>query len=242
MRHSRKSISALALPVLTRRCTWASVAVKHYLRGEDGIFYEDLYHLVKFLPAYELPAGRPSMNPHESKVNLASIPETSLPMEPPRRSSMVLTRPETLSPHAPNAKRYSRRYSSQIPPSAFRPVSLGNGSPASFKPRPPAITIDTNTPPNAQKSTSPILPTAHSWKAGSTNGFLLPARDPPPYALFDVFPFSLCVRELVKRGKDVKGRRALRARARDLTINHNIPLEIAFYIVRACMTSSTVLS
>ena len=36
------------------------VAVKHYLRGEDGIFYEDLYHLVKFLPPYALPAGLPS--------------------------------------------------------------------------------------------------------------------------------------------------------------------------------------
>jgi len=34
-----------------------SIAVKHYLRGEDGIYYADLYHLVKFLPAYALPAG-----------------------------------------------------------------------------------------------------------------------------------------------------------------------------------------
>ncbi|KAF7368784.1 hypothetical protein MVEN_00203500 [Mycena venus] len=34
-----------------------SVAVKHYLRGEDDIYYQDLYYLVKFLPAYALPAG-----------------------------------------------------------------------------------------------------------------------------------------------------------------------------------------
>jgi len=34
-----------------------AVAVKHYLRGEDGIYYSDLYHLVKFLPAYTLPGG-----------------------------------------------------------------------------------------------------------------------------------------------------------------------------------------
>ena len=38
-----------------------AVAVKHYLRGEDGIRYEDLYHLVKFLPPYALPAGLPSV-------------------------------------------------------------------------------------------------------------------------------------------------------------------------------------
>jgi putative membrane protein len=37
-----------------------AIAVKHYLRGEDGIFYQDLYHLVKFLPAYALPHGIPS--------------------------------------------------------------------------------------------------------------------------------------------------------------------------------------
>lgn len=34
-----------------------AVALKHYLRGEDGIYYADLYHLVKFLPAYALPPG-----------------------------------------------------------------------------------------------------------------------------------------------------------------------------------------
>lgn len=34
-----------------------SVAVKHYLRGEDGINYEDLYYLVKFIQKYRLPVG-----------------------------------------------------------------------------------------------------------------------------------------------------------------------------------------
>ncbi|EGG03525.1 uncharacterized protein MELLADRAFT_109235 [Melampsora larici-populina 98AG31] len=33
-----------------------SVSVKHYLRGERGIFYEDLYHLVCFLPKYNVPS------------------------------------------------------------------------------------------------------------------------------------------------------------------------------------------
>ena len=37
-----------------------AVAVKHYLRGEEGIDYADLYHLVKYLPSYPLPAGMPS--------------------------------------------------------------------------------------------------------------------------------------------------------------------------------------
>ncbi|KAG1781157.1 Bestrophin, RFP-TM, chloride channel-domain-containing protein [Suillus placidus] len=37
-----------------------AVAVKHYLRGEDGIYYEDLYYLVKFLPMHTLPPTIPS--------------------------------------------------------------------------------------------------------------------------------------------------------------------------------------
>ncbi|KAF8342989.1 Bestrophin, RFP-TM, chloride channel-domain-containing protein [Cantharellus anzutake] len=31
----------------------------HYLRGEEGVNYEDLYHLVKYLPVYALPRGMP---------------------------------------------------------------------------------------------------------------------------------------------------------------------------------------
>lgn len=38
------------------------MAVKHYLRGEEDIYYVDLYHLTKFLPAYGLPAGRPTQH------------------------------------------------------------------------------------------------------------------------------------------------------------------------------------
>lgn len=31
-----------------------AVSVKHYLRGETGIHYEDLYHLVLFLPKVDI--------------------------------------------------------------------------------------------------------------------------------------------------------------------------------------------
>ncbi|KAJ9103897.1 hypothetical protein QFC21_002360 [Naganishia friedmannii] len=53
-------------------CLAFAVAAKHFpismmpiyagcsdLRGEEGIFYEDLYPLVKFLPSYNLPSGIP---------------------------------------------------------------------------------------------------------------------------------------------------------------------------------------
>jgi putative membrane protein len=82
------------------------VAVKHYLRGEDGIRYADLYPLVSFLPSYySPPAIIPSLDPpelrrrathasthsrhdvpaspvsktqeHEFQIPLSPIPETS---------------------------------------------------------------------------------------------------------------------------------------------------------------------
>ncbi|KAL4080124.1 Bestrophin, RFP-TM, chloride channel-domain-containing protein [Scleroderma yunnanense] len=42
-----------------------AVAVKHYLRKEDNIYYEDLYPFVWFLPRYSLPSNIPS---HDGRV------------------------------------------------------------------------------------------------------------------------------------------------------------------------------
>ena len=156
-----------------------AVAVKHYLRGEDGIFYEDLYHLVKFLPPYALPAGLPSV------VDLSEMPtgrssdgtrHSASRSEPRKTAEDQLPLPVTSEPRSPTSK------------------------------------------------TSKVRP-------GDEN-FLLPARIPPQFAIFDVFPFSLLVRQLTKRGKDIKGKKAARLRAREHVISHNIPLEISLYLVR----------
>ncbi|THH03398.1 hypothetical protein EW146_g10452 [Bondarzewia mesenterica] len=65
-----------------------SVAVKHYLRGEEGIDYVDLYHLVKCLPTYALPAGLPSA------VDLNDIPIS--PKSPSTKSPSVQRRPSDI--------------------------------------------------------------------------------------------------------------------------------------------------
>jgi len=41
-----------------------AVAVKHYLRKEDGIYYEDLYPFMRFLPKYSFPSNIPSRDVH----------------------------------------------------------------------------------------------------------------------------------------------------------------------------------
>ncbi|WAR61203.1 hypothetical protein PtB15_13B455 [Puccinia triticina] len=40
-----------------------AVSLKHYLRGEHGIYYEDLYHLACYLPKYDFPASLPMDRP-----------------------------------------------------------------------------------------------------------------------------------------------------------------------------------
>jgi putative membrane protein len=62
---------------------------------------------------------------------------------------------------------------------------------------------------------------------------LLPAHMPPKYHIFDLFPFSLLVQYLTKRGKEVKGKKAarLRAKMRKNAVSHNLPLEISLYLV-----------
>jgi ion channel-forming bestrophin family protein len=61
---------------------------------------------------------------------------------------------------------------------------------------------------------------------------LLPARNPPAWGLFDVFPFSLLVKERTRRGKEMKGKKAARMRAKlkSETVSHNIPLEVSLYL------------
>lgn len=84
-----------------------AVSVKHYLRGEDGINYEDLYPLVSFLSlhSYSLPAIIPSLNAPELHRRLThartlshnshhdvptSSGTTQAPVSPYRRSAIPL--------------------------------------------------------------------------------------------------------------------------------------------------------
>lgn len=71
-------------------------------------------------------------------------------------------------------------------------------------------------------------------------GYLMPAHMPPRYGLFDIFPFSLLVKFLTKRGKDVKGKKGARVRAklRNQAISHNLPLELSLYLVSLAQSLS----
>lgn len=200
-----------------------SVAVKHYLRGEEGCYYEDLWPLVKFLPAYALPAGLPSPgfadtedkhgpNGHANSDDPpdAIFPKSvSAPHLPLPVSSSMKKRPQvTYAPHSPTLSR--------SPPT----------SPVSSRPR------------RLSASLAPPRIATHLTEEPT----LLPSRMPPKFSYFDVFPFSLLVKLLTTKGKEVKGRKAARLRAkmgsggrRGSIVSHNVPLEITLYLVRLCL-------
>ncbi|KAK7052508.1 Bestrophin, RFP-TM, chloride channel-domain-containing protein [Favolaschia claudopus] len=211
-----------------------AVAVKHYLRGEDGIYYQDLYYLVKFLPAYALPTGIPSHADLTDPEALAAAEATGISTrlsEHGRRPSLRGT---------PGSFLYQRQASDVEPKSMSAPhLPLpATARHPSFKlsaprPVPPPLTIQPPTRLNSpverdeKSGLPPALTSPRSLQSGHSasqlrsplagepqkiilarqdEGFLLPGRMPPKYHLFDLFPFSLLVRFLTKRENAVEGR------------------------------------
>jgi ion channel-forming bestrophin family protein len=184
-----------------------AVAVKHYLRGEDGIYYADLYHLVKFLPPYAFPSTIPSA------VDISD--PISHPLDPNNKDQ---TRGEA-SPGSPKLERtisddsiLSKQQGPSSVPHLPLPITSPTKKPSFIQP-PPTLRSQ------AHQSASEK---PRSSVGVSVEGSLLPARMPPKYAYLDLFPFSLLV----------KGRNAGKLRAKMQTAEtQNVPLEISLYLV-----------
>ncbi|KAE9390567.1 UPF0187-domain-containing protein [Gymnopus androsaceus JB14] len=208
-----------------------SVAVKHYLRGEDGIYYEDLYYLVKFLPAYALPTGIPSHIDllNEGPADLPSSPKSASfrrpsdasrnrrPSDASRNHSFLTQRMNPIS-----------RSDSHLPLPATAHVSVK----PTFREPPPIEREAVEKVLSDAKSTLSEDPVERVILHQADENLLFPAKMPPKYHLFDLFPFSLLVKVLTKKGKELKGKKAarLRAKMRNKAVSHNLPLEITLYL------------
>lgn len=169
-----------------------AVALKHYLRGEDGHHYADLFHLIKFLPAYALPAG----------ITVETLPsKRAKKQQKQAEGNKLKTQPSISSDALP------------LPATS---ASLRNRNSSS-------------TQTEKYGSNNHTVVSAPPTQRGDVL-YLLPARDPPGYHVFDFWPMSLFVRSMQKRGKTVRGRKALRDRARNGQLSGNVPLEITLYL------------
>jgi len=204
-----------------------SVAVKHYLRGESDIFYEDLYHATKYLPTYSLPPGLPSTG------DLTSDQPSS-----PKSVSFQQNQQVAVQRRIPNDRR-PRSFS--VSRNELQPSQRTVSGSAPHLPLPATSPGETRINTEKFENLEVPKPLGISKSDGSAHGpssvtlgetELLPARDPPQYSYFDLFPFSLMVKFLTKRGRKVKGKKAalLRAKLHHQSGTQNLPLEISLYI------------
>ncbi|KAH9476018.1 UPF0187 protein [Psilocybe cubensis] len=214
-----------------------AVAIKHYLRGEDGIYYQDLYYLVKFLPAYALPAGLPA-SPTDKSVFSEDI---SLPSpQTPAPNSFSSPISENAYPNGLTAANPGRQPTITIAPMPSVLHQRNTNTATSPTSLPPPVSIG----PAGKRSsyysggvTSPVSTYLQKEKeriilSQHDESYLMPAHMPPKYSVFDIFPFSLLVKWLTEKGKDVKGKKGARIRAklRNEAISHNLPLELSLYL------------
>jgi len=206
----------------------------------------DLYYLVKFLPAYNLPRGMPSM------TDLSSIDHPPSPLSPSSIEIEVKDSEDveggggvgsSLDIHPVQSK------TSVTSGGIIQRLNSQTGQTSGHIKLPP---VETTTSPTRsvfgglrerrgsvgmtsmrsgvnflmEKRTRQVIP-------AQEEAFLFPASMPPKYTIFDLFPFSLFIKMFEKRGHEVKGKKAQRIRAKMLqkTISHNLPLELSLYLV-----------
>jgi putative membrane protein len=207
------------------------IKLQHYLRGENGIHYEDLYHLVKFLPSYHFPAGMPSMiNLPDESVDA----DTTLRHTPAAGSSLVTSEEKsTFAPHLPlQAPPLTGRHSSSS--TAHRAIA-----PSAAPKKPRIKTGDFHAPSLPASPRSARFSAAGRAERGAMSlgevddEMLAPARRPPKWSIFDLFPFSLFIMMRTRQGKETEGRKAakMKAKLHGKHQSHNIPLEISLYLV-----------
>ncbi|KAK4705918.1 hypothetical protein P7C70_g285, partial [Phenoliferia sp. Uapishka_3] len=178
-----------------------NVALKHYLRGEAGIFYKDLFPLVNWLPKYKLPSSnyvsRPDLDPdaqqghppHSESIELLSrvmTPSSSTSSSPP---SKFAARSDT------SATWVSTTTYNAFPsmPRAASPTPMESGKPRLRKIVPPQP--------------------------------LLPSRNPPPATIDDFVPFFSFFRDIwsfvSRRAKKATDRARGRKKRRKPIVNSN---------------------
>lgn len=165
--------------------------MKHYLRGEEGVYYEDLWPLVKFLPAFAYINSPPSPHPGE-------------------HSDTDENHATNRSDKDPNTSTLEHNSDPRLP------LHNSHGPPHMFL-----------------RSPTPQGGLDHPLEEPD----IQPSRIPPKFSYHDFFPFCLVQMLLPKRAKEIRKREAAQRKAkmprgkRGKIVGHNVPLEIALYLV-----------
>ncbi|KAH7104703.1 UPF0187-domain-containing protein [Auriculariales sp. MPI-PUGE-AT-0066] len=182
-----------------------AVAVKHHLRGENGVYYVDLYHLVKMLPAYAMESG--VLSPVYAHGYASRRPFQAFPHPSDDASDN----------HAQDFTRVGTAHTvrSELP----LPATASPNSDLKHRKR-------------SNVSAASVGKVLDYPEEGGPD-HLLPARNPPHSTIFDVWPLSMFVRLLQAGGRRIQGKKAHRVRAETLRYGsktENVPMEISLYL------------
>lgn len=201
----------------------------------NRVLRRDLYYLVKFLPAYQLPAGMPSaadLLQSEAELNSTTSPESALqygngPSPEGLRPSFPTQASGLHHRNAPTSPAILPQHVNDVSPNTPRGLTInpGEGKQVTFS--------NLMSPRYIPSRRSVYEKERFILNKNEEESDLLPAYMPPKYSYFDLFPFSLLVKYLTEKGKEVRGKKAARwrARLRGQAVSHNIPLEISLYLV-----------
>jgi predicted membrane chloride channel (bestrophin family) len=184
------------------------VAVKHYLRNEAGIYYEDLYPLICFLPRYS--TMPPDVQDENDMLPLWKASEDEHIHQTGEKPGL-LSRHPSLSKTAPTADNSNAE--KERDPNATWTNSLGRAFAKKKKFDPEAV-----------------LPSLMSERP------LRPARNPPESGFFDYFPifrfFRFVFRGFKRRvvDKSAGSRNMFGKKRRGPIVESNVPLEITLYL------------
>lgn len=196
-----------------------AVALKHYLRGEDGIYYQDLYYLVKHLDPYALPRGVPTAMDDTDSL---SPPDTC------DASTQNIARTEVQEKLASSQKtrRSGASVSARAVPEPLLPVSIHEGHEAASY-TPPGINFQLP----SMTLASLALVKSRMPLSVSEEYLLLPSRLPPKYSYLDSFPFHIVAGLLRKKKEEEEAEKAkFCAKVLGKTTSENLPLEITIYL------------
>ncbi|KAG1730965.1 UPF0187-domain-containing protein [Suillus paluster] len=177
-----------------------AVSVKHYLRGEDGIFYDDLHPLVSFISpcSYSLPAIIPPANPpelHRRSTHASTHSHYSHKVPASPGTTQAPASPSHLSG------------SNQVP---LAIIPEGTSQPA-MTPATQGMIDKTETPYDEESIRPAAMPRVHSWRKAF------------PFSFF--FWVWAIVRKDVGRAVEPNdARRDFRFN------KNNVPLEISLYL------------
>lgn len=182
----------------------------------------DIHSYPEDNPLVPEPSAPPSASPSATRQSFAAAMSQTAAQD--YNSPTSPGKPLTISVASPPISSLHHRAAPQgLPP----PVSIGSPGPGNPASAMGAPFSGRSTVFGKKEKDRMIL-------ARQDENYLLPAKLPPKYSFFDIFPFSLLVHYMTEKGREVKGKKAARMRAklRNEAVSHNLPLELSLYLVR----------